>query len=70
LYDAELYRSKQEVEEWKRRAPITLLQNRLDEWRLCSVKDCAEIEAAEAAEIEAAVAFPIGNGKGGDQEIE
>jgi TPP-dependent pyruvate/acetoin dehydrogenase alpha subunit len=57
MYDAELYRSKQEVEEWKRRDPIMLLQSRLEEWGLCSAKDRAEIEAAVAAEIEAAVAF-------------
>ena len=64
MYDAELYRGKQEVEEWKRRDPNTLLQSRLDEWGLCSVKDCAETEAAVAAEIEAAVAFPIWTRKG------
>jgi TPP-dependent pyruvate/acetoin dehydrogenase alpha subunit len=57
MYDAELYRSKQEVEEWKRRDPITLLQSRLEEWGLCSPKDRADLEVALGAEIEEAVAF-------------
>src|SRR5512145_726238 len=31
MYDAELYRTKEEVEEWKRRDPIVLFQRRLRE---------------------------------------
>jgi pyruvate dehydrogenase E1 component alpha subunit len=57
MFDPERYREKAEVESWKERDPISLLEQRmraegsLDDARL------AEIEDAVAAEIEDAVAF-------------
>jgi pyruvate dehydrogenase E1 component alpha subunit len=57
MYDAELYRSKEEVERWKQRDPIPLLQARLREQGLLTEADVAALEAATAAEIEEAVAF-------------
>jgi pyruvate dehydrogenase E1 component alpha subunit len=57
MYDAELYRSKQEVEEWKQRDPITTFQKRLQETGLLSEADLTAIEAGVAAEVEEAVAF-------------
>jgi pyruvate dehydrogenase E1 component alpha subunit len=57
MYDPELYRSKEEVEAWKKRDPIALLTARL---RAASALDDAELARLErevAAEIEAAIAF-------------
>jgi pyruvate dehydrogenase E1 component alpha subunit len=57
MFDPELYRSKDEVEEWRRRDPISLLADRL---RSDGALDDAALENLErdvAAEIEAAVAF-------------
>jgi len=57
MYDAELYRDKQEVEQWKQRDPITTFVARLREWSLLSDGELTTIESAVAAEIESAVAF-------------
>ena len=57
MYDAELYRSKDEVEQWKKRDPIKLYVARLQEWGLLEEHDRAELEASVAAEIADAVAF-------------
>ncbi|HEY5544422.1 MAG TPA: pyruvate dehydrogenase (acetyl-transferring) E1 component subunit alpha [Gemmatimonadaceae bacterium] len=57
MFDPELYRSKDEVEQWRRRDPILLFSERL---RRESALDDTALEAIEkrvAAEIEAAVAF-------------
>jgi pyruvate dehydrogenase E1 component alpha subunit len=56
MYDPELYRTKEEVERWKQRDPITLFVARLRERHLLDDKDEAAIEASVAAEIDAAVA--------------
>ena len=57
MYDPELYRSKEEVEQWKTQCPITALEARLrGEDQLLDQKR-AEMETALAAEIENAVAF-------------
>ena len=56
MADPEFYRSKEEVEQWKARDPITAFSARLREWGLLSDPDLAAIEAAVAAEIDAAVA--------------
>lgn len=57
MYDPELYRSKEEVEQWKTQCPITALEARLrGEDQLLEQKR-AEMETAIAAEIEKAVAF-------------
>jgi pyruvate dehydrogenase E1 component alpha subunit len=57
MYDAELYRRKDEVEQWKKRDPLALFQARLREQDLLSDSNLAELEASVADEIEAAVAF-------------
>ncbi len=57
MYDAELYRTKQEVEEWKRRDPLTIYEGVLREWKCCTAEDRAKMEESIAAEIEQAVAF-------------
>ena len=56
MYDPELYRSKEEVEQWKLRDPIPLFAARLEETGLLSAADRVEIERAVADEIEAAIA--------------
>ena len=57
MYDPELYRSKAEVEEWKERDPIVTLAARLADSGALPVDQRARLEAAVAAEVEAAVAF-------------
>ena len=57
MYDPELYRSKDEVEEWKRHDPIPALAVRLREAGLADESDVERIEAEVAAEIDRAVAF-------------
>ena len=56
MADPELYRAKDEVEQWKARDPIALFTGRLREWRLLADADLAAIEASVAAEVEDAVA--------------
>ncbi len=53
MYDPERYRDKAEVERWKERDPITMLEAR----GLVDASTIAELEAAVSAEIDAAVAF-------------
>lgn len=55
MYDAELYRSQDEVNEWKHRDPITLFITKLQQESLLSDAELAEIEARIAAEVAAAV---------------
>jgi len=57
MYDPELYRSKEEVEEWKKQCPITALEARLRTENQFLDKTRAEMETAIAAEIERAIAF-------------
>jgi pyruvate dehydrogenase E1 component alpha subunit len=57
MYDAELYRSREEVEQWKKRDPIALLDARLREWGVLEERQRAEIEAAVDVEIAEGVAF-------------
>ena len=57
MYDPELYRSREEVEQWKKSCPIAKFQARLREHGLLTDKDLAVIEADVAVEIEEAVAF-------------
>ncbi len=57
MYDAELYRTKEEVEHWKKRDPINLFVAQLREAALLTDADLATIEARVAAEIDEAVAF-------------
>jgi TPP-dependent pyruvate/acetoin dehydrogenase alpha subunit len=55
MYDPELYRTKDEVEQWKSRDPITTFAARLRDCRLLSEADLADLEAAVTAEIDDAV---------------
>jgi pyruvate dehydrogenase E1 component alpha subunit len=56
-YDPELYRSKEEVERWKKRDPIPALTALLRDAKLLEPGDVERIEAAAATEIDEAVAF-------------
>lgn len=60
MFDAQLYRDKAEVEQWKARDPI----KRFGEWAIASGllhrEDIAELEKKASAEVEAAVAFAEG----------
>jgi pyruvate dehydrogenase E1 component alpha subunit len=57
MFDSELYRSKQEVEEWKQRDPILSFTRYLREHHLIKDADLEAIEAKIAAEVEESVAF-------------
>jgi TPP-dependent pyruvate/acetoin dehydrogenase alpha subunit len=56
-FDPELYRSKQEVEEWKRRDPLTTFPAQLRQQGLVDDAALAALETEVAREIDAAVAF-------------
>jgi pyruvate dehydrogenase E1 component alpha subunit len=57
MYDPQLYRDKQEVEEWKQRDPIATFQVRLQAQGLLNDEDLKRIEDDIAAEITKAVEF-------------
>jgi len=57
MFDAELYRTKEEVVEWKRRDPIANLIGQLKEKALLTETDLEKMEREVALEIEEAVAF-------------
>jgi pyruvate dehydrogenase E1 component alpha subunit len=57
MADPDLYRAKEEIEEWKKRDPIKVLEARLREWGLLTDAEIASIETAVASEIDQAVAF-------------
>ncbi len=57
MYDPELYRDKQEVEEWKKRDPIPNLIEHLKRENLWQEKEWARIEAEVAREIEKSIEF-------------
>jgi pyruvate dehydrogenase E1 component alpha subunit len=56
MYDPDLYRTKDEIEGWKARDPITLFAAALQARDLLTAADLAAIEASVAAEVDAAVA--------------
>ena len=62
MYDAELYRSKQEVEKWKQRDPILLWQKQLAEGGWLDEHKYAAIEAEVASQVQAAVDFAEAGG--------
>lgn len=62
MYDPELYRSKEEVEEWKKRCPIANLQDELLAQKEISEAEINELEKKIESEIEEAVDFAE-NGK-------
>jgi TPP-dependent pyruvate/acetoin dehydrogenase alpha subunit len=57
MYDAELYRSKEEVEQWKQRDPIVLWTRRLREEGLAGDDELAALDTKVAAQVNAAVDF-------------
>jgi len=57
MYDAELYRAKEEVTEWKRRDPILTFEQALRTAGMLADSDLQKIEVEIATEIEEAVAF-------------
>jgi pyruvate dehydrogenase E1 component alpha subunit len=57
MYDAELYRSKQEVAQWKERDPIVILEHTLWANGLLENGDTKKMESAIAAEISDAETF-------------
>jgi pyruvate dehydrogenase E1 component alpha subunit/2-oxoisovalerate dehydrogenase E1 component len=57
MFDAELYRSKEEVAEWKKRDPITTFFARMKITDVLDDADYESIEAEVSREIDEAVAF-------------
>jgi len=57
MYDPDLYRSKEEVEQWKKRDPLVTFEASLRQWGLLTDAEKAKIETAVDAEITEAVAF-------------
>ena len=57
MFDSELYRNKTEVDEWKKRDPVSLFQKELMNRQLIDEADIKTIEQKTEAEVEKAVAF-------------
>jgi len=57
MADPDLYRTKEEIESWKKRDPITLFERKLRELGMLTDPDLARIESEIAGEIEDAVQF-------------
>lgn len=57
MFDPELYRSKAEVQEWKKRDPIPLYAQRLEAAGMLAPEELRRLEEEAAEEIEKAVAF-------------
>jgi TPP-dependent pyruvate/acetoin dehydrogenase alpha subunit len=57
MFDAELYRTKAEVEAWKKRDPIATFSQYLQEQDILNDADLDRLEQEVALEIEDAVAF-------------
>ncbi len=57
MFDAELYRSKEEVTEWKRRDPIPAFMQRMKVAGVLTDADLPELERRADREIDEAVAF-------------
>ena len=57
MFDAQLYRDKEEIERWKKHGPILRFQGRLREAGLLDDRDLEALEAEISREGEAAVAF-------------
>lgn len=60
MFDPELYRSKDEVEEWKKRDPLVLFERHLREAGIVDDALLEALEAEVAAEIDDAAAFAEG----------
>ncbi|MFW6207056.1 MAG: thiamine pyrophosphate-dependent enzyme, partial [Gemmatimonadota bacterium] len=57
MFDPELYREKQEVEEWKKKDPIVAFTERLRSGGMLSDEDLEALERSVSEEVEGAVAF-------------
>jgi pyruvate dehydrogenase E1 component alpha subunit len=57
MYDPELYRSKEEVEQWKRRDPIALFRARLEAEGQLDSSEFTALDQAAGAATDSAVAF-------------
>jgi TPP-dependent pyruvate/acetoin dehydrogenase alpha subunit len=57
MSDPDLYRAKEEIEQWKKSDPITLFERQLRDRKVLADSDISRIEADVAAEIEEAVRF-------------
>ncbi|MGE4418889.1 MAG: pyruvate dehydrogenase (acetyl-transferring) E1 component subunit alpha [Sulfurimonas sp.] len=57
MFDAELYRDKKEVDEWKKKDPITLFTNELKKMKALEELDLQEIEEEVSSIIDEAVLF-------------
>jgi pyruvate dehydrogenase E1 component alpha subunit len=57
MFDSELYRTKDEVEQWKKRDPIELHAARMREAGLLDDEEMAALEESVAREVDASVAF-------------
>jgi pyruvate dehydrogenase E1 component alpha subunit len=57
MYDPELYRSKEEVEEWKKRCPVANFGSSLRDEGYINESNLAEIEGQISKEIDEAIAF-------------
>jgi pyruvate dehydrogenase E1 component alpha subunit len=57
MFDAELYRDKQEVERWKQHGPIHTFTDRLKAARMMSEADFERIDSEIEREVDAAVGF-------------
>jgi pyruvate dehydrogenase E1 component alpha subunit/2-oxoisovalerate dehydrogenase E1 component len=57
MFDTELYRTREEVTEWKKRDPIDSLSRRLKDDYLFNDQEMACLEREVAGEVEAAVVF-------------
>jgi TPP-dependent pyruvate/acetoin dehydrogenase alpha subunit len=57
MFDAQLYRTKDEIEAWRQKGPIVRLQDWLQRNGLIHADEIRRIESEADAEIEAAVTF-------------
>jgi pyruvate dehydrogenase E1 component alpha subunit len=57
MADPDLYRSKEEIEEWKKRDPLARFEARLRAWGMLDDAGRARLEAEVSAEIDEAVRF-------------
>jgi TPP-dependent pyruvate/acetoin dehydrogenase alpha subunit len=57
MFDPDLYRDKAEIEEWKKRDPISRFKDWILSTNLAHREDIEALEADVAYELEAAVSF-------------
>jgi TPP-dependent pyruvate/acetoin dehydrogenase alpha subunit len=55
--DANVYRTKQEIEEWKKRCPIKRMRERLVSERIFTSEELDAIEVQSRADVDEAVRF-------------